>query len=245
MLLTSGAAVIALGACNSHQVNPAPVANDAVKITQGAPPAGGTWVDVINATSAGYMIGNPRAKVKLVEVGSLSCPHCRMFEEEGTPILLGKYVKSGEVSFEFRPYVIHGPIDMAADIVARCNGLKTFFPIVAALYKDQDSWLGRLQSTSQDRLNQIQSLPANQMFVAIADILKLQDWVALRGVPRAKTNQCLADQGMIDHEVEATSEVNNRFPEFEGTPAFVINGTMLKGTASWDELQPQLDAALK
>ena len=26
-------------------------------------------------------MGNPNAKVKLIEIGSLSCPHCRAFED--------------------------------------------------------------------------------------------------------------------------------------------------------------------
>ena len=83
------------------------------------------------------MMGNPNAKVKLIEIGSLSCPHCKAFEDEGVPTLVDKYVKTGKVSWEFRPYVIHGPIDMAANLIVRCNGLKTFFPLCKALYKDQ------------------------------------------------------------------------------------------------------------
>jgi protein-disulfide isomerase len=97
----------------------------------------------------------------------------------------------------------------------------------------------------QDKLNAIQNMPTNQMFVAMANILGLQDWAAARGVPQAKSNECLSDQKMIDREVQNTSDVNNQYPEFQGTPAFVINGTMLKDTASWDKLKPQLDAALK
>ncbi len=74
------------------------------------------------------MMGNPNAKVKLVEIGSLSCPHCKLFEQEGAPVLIDKYVKTGQVSWEFRPYIIHGPIDMAANLVARCNGAQDLLP---------------------------------------------------------------------------------------------------------------------
>ena len=98
-------------------------------ITQATPPPGGTWADVVNATSAGgFVMGNPNAKVKLVEIGSLSCPHCKAFDDEGVPALIEKYVKPGKVSWEFRTYVIHGPIDVAADIVVRCNGAEELFP---------------------------------------------------------------------------------------------------------------------
>jgi protein-disulfide isomerase len=42
-----------------------------------------------------------------------------------------------------------------------------------------------------------------------------------------------------------TSDVSNQYPEFSGTPAFVINGKMLKDVAGWEKLKPELDAAVK
>jgi protein-disulfide isomerase len=83
------------------------------------------------------------------------------------------------------------------------------------------------------------------MFVAMASLAGLQDWAAARGVPQAKSNQCLSDPKGIDHQVQVANDVNNQFPDFEGTPSFVINGNLLSKTAEWDKLQPQLDAALK
>jgi protein-disulfide isomerase len=190
-------------------------------------------------------MGNPNAKVKLLEIGSLSCPHCKAFDDEGVPTLIENYVKPGKVSWEFRPYVIHGPIDMAANLVIRCNGLKTFFPLTRALYNDQAVWLGKIEAVPQDKISQMQNLPTNQVFVALASAGGLQDWAAARGVPQAKSNQCLSNQKMIDQEVQTTADVNTQFPDFSGTPSFVINGKMLKDAASWDKVKPQLDAALK
>ena len=245
--LISAMAVLALAGCNKNKSEGGTAAsNSSVQITQANPPPGGTWADVTNATSAGgYLMGNPNAKVKLVEIGSLSCPHCQKFEEEGAPQLIEKYVKPGNVSWEFRPYIIHGPIDMAANLIIRCNGVKNFFPLSMALYKDQPVWMAKLESVPQEKVPEIQNLPTNQIFVQMASLLGLQDWAAARGVPLTKSNQCLSDQKMIDREVQYTSDVNNAFPEFTGTPAFVIDGKMLKDTASWDKLEPQLKDALK
>jgi protein-disulfide isomerase len=51
---------------------------------------------------------------------------------------------------------------------------------------------------------------------------------------------------MIDREVQVTSDVNAQFPDFYGTPTFVINGTMQpREIASWDKLEPLLQEALK
>ena len=241
-------AVLALAACNKKENQsqaPAP-ANDTVTITQANPPAGGTWADVVNATSDGFMMGNPNAKVKLIEIASLGCPYCKRFEDEGAKPLVEKYVKSGNVSWEFRPYIIHGPVDMAANLIASCNGVKTFFPLAQAMYKDQSVWMGKVETAPQDKLAQLQNLPTNQVFVAMASLAGLQDWAAARGVPQAKSNQCLSDQKMIDHQVQVTSDVNSQFPDFQGTPAFAINGKLLpKEVGSWDKLEPQLQAAIK
>jgi protein-disulfide isomerase len=244
--LACAAATLALAACNKkEQQGSAPAANDTVKITQANPPPGGTWSDVVNETAAGFMMGNPNAKVKLVEIGSLSCPHCQKFEEEGAPILVDKYVKTGQVSWEFRPYVIHGPIDMATNLLLRCNGPKTFFPLVQALYSDQASWLDKVQGVPQDKLEQVQNLPPTQVFTAMASLMGLQDWFAARGMAQAKANQCLSDEKRIDQEVQLTSDVTTQFPDFVGTPSFIINGKLLDKTASWEALKPQLDEALK
>ena len=247
IFLAGAMAALALAACNKtkNQAEGTPAANETVNITQANPPPGGTWADVVNATSGGVMMGNPKAKVKLVEIGSLSCPHCRLFEEEGVPALIEKYVKPGKVSYEFRPYLIHGPIDMAANLIVRCNGTKSFFPLVEALYKDQDTWMAKVEAAPQDKLEQIQNMPTNQIFVAMANVLGLQDWAAARGVPQAKSNQCLSDQQAIDKEVQITSDVNSQFPAFQGTPSFVINGKLLTDVGTWDKLEPQLQDALK
>ena len=105
---------------------------------------------------AGFMMGNPNAKVKLVEIGALTCPHCREFDEKGVPTLVDKYVKSGQVSWEFRTYLLNG-FDIPAALIARCNGAKTYFPLVRAMYKDQPVWVGKIQATPPAQLDSCRS----------------------------------------------------------------------------------------
>jgi protein-disulfide isomerase len=87
-------------------------------------------------------------------------------------------------------------------------------------------------------------LPDNQSLVAIANLTGLQDWAAAHGVPHAKSNECLSDLRSIKREVQRTDDVLDQYPEFTGTPAFVVNGKMLQDVVSWDKLQPQLEAGL-
>ena len=245
--LIAAVAVMALAGCNkgNGQGNTAAAADDSkVTITQAAPPPGGSWTDVVNQTTDGYLMGNPNAKVKLIEIASLGCPFCKKFDDEGVPTLMNNYVKSGKVSWEFRPYAIHGPIDFAAELIASCNGVKAFFPLALALYKDQQTWMGKVEATPPDKLQQMQNLPENQVIPAMANLAGLPDWAAARGVPHAKSQQCLADQKMTQHFVQVVSDVNSDYPDFKGTPSFVLNGKFLQDVGTWDKLKPQLDSAV-
>ncbi|WP_196233198.1 thioredoxin domain-containing protein [Sphingomonas segetis] len=241
--LACATALVALAGCNKNDQSNV-TSSEPVKLQQVAPPPGGDWTQVVNATSAGYMMGNPNAKVKLVEIGALTCPHCREFEEKGAPVLVDKYVKSGQVSWEFRPYLLHG-LDLPAVLIAGCNGAQSFFPLMKALYDDQEKWIAKVQGAPEAEAERVQNLPINQQFVALARMAGLQDWAAARGVAQAKSTQCLSNEKEINRLVQVSSDVTNQFPSFEGTPSFIINGTMLDKTATWEKLQPQLDAALK
>jgi len=207
-------------------------------------PARTDWTHVVAATPAGgFVLGNPKARVKLVEYGSLTCPHCRAFDEEGVPALLGKYVKSGQVSWEFRNYV-RDAADLTAALIARCNGAKDFFPLVRALYHDQPVWFGKAAATPKDELRKLAGLPPQQQFVGMARLSGLDAWAAAHGLPPAKSKQCLADIRSVDQLVQMTSDATEQHPDFAGTPTFLINSGLVKDVASWDRLEPQLKAAL-
>jgi len=242
LFLVSAVAVVAIAGCNSKPGDAK--TNESVKWEQVAPPKGGDWTMVVNATPAGgFMMGNPNAKVKLVEFGSLTCPHCREFDEKGAETLVSKYVKSGQVSWEFRNYV-RDPFDLTASLIARCNGAKSFFPLMRAFYKDQLEWVGKIQAAPQSDLEGLQNLPPNQEFVQAAKFAGLPEWAAARGVPVAKSTQCLSNESSINQLVQMTGDATNQYPDFPGTPTFVINGKMVEKTATWELLEPQLKKAV-
>ncbi len=241
--LSVAIAVLALAGCDKKQ--PGADTNAPIAIQQVPPPPGGDWTQSVTATPAGgFLMGNPNAKLKLIEYGSLTCPHCREFDEKGVPTLIGTYIKSGQVNWEFRNYV-RDSFDIAATLIARCNGPTSFFPLARALYKDQSVWVGKIQAAPQAQLEAMQNLPPNQQFVQEAQLAGLQQWAALRGVPEAKSNQCLTDSGSVDRLVQMASDATTQYPDFPGTPTFILNGKMLDKTATWEALEPQLKAALQ
>jgi protein-disulfide isomerase len=200
-----------------------------------AAPAARDWSRVVAATAeGGFRMGNPAARVKLIEYGSLTCPHCAAFARDGEAVLVQKYVRTGRVSYEFRNYVLNG-IDVAATLVTRCSGPSGFFPMAQTLYATQPSWVGRIEGLSAERKNAIKAMPEGQRLVQLAQAGGLTQIGARYGLAPARANQCLADAGALDR-LGKIVEAGNALG-VEGTPTFFINGVKAD-TNTWMGLEP-------
>jgi protein-disulfide isomerase len=241
-ILTAGAAALALAlaGCGGGGTGQAPVANNAP--LKQIPAPNGDWTQTVAKTpEGGFRMGNPNAPVKLIEYGSLSCPHCAEFEEQGAPQLRDKYVKSGQVSWEFRTYLLFGP-DAGISALLHCQGEGAFFPFVEQLYADQRNWAGRLQSLPEAQMEQIQSLPPREAAPAMLHATGIDEFFRQRGMPASRIQSCLADPAVLDQVAAITKRGNDE--GVTGTPSFFINGKFAENTASWAALEPQLRAAI-
>jgi len=63
-------------------------------------------------------------------------------------------------------------------------------------------------------------------------------------VPQAKSTQCLTDTQAIDRAVNQSGSIATEYPDFSGTPNFVINGTLNTKIASWKDMDAALQGAL-
>lgn len=243
------AAAATLAACGGNEGNSTATANTDAPITPIAAPQGGDWTQMVTQTPAGgFLMGNPEAPVKVVEFASMTCPHCAEFSREGEPKLVEEYVKSGRVSYEFRNYVMN-PIDVTMSLVARCAGATpAFFKLTSQMYAEQKNILDRFQAVPPAELQALQAMPAGQQSQRIARLAGLQEWAAQRGLPSARTSQCLTNQAELDRLVQMASDTTTQFPDFRGTPAFVINGEMTEGPSQgqtpWQALEIDIREAL-
>jgi protein-disulfide isomerase len=244
--LACAAALVALAGCNKKPGGETTTTSAPVHYANVKPPAGGDWSQVINPTpDGGVMMGDPNAKVHLIEIGSLTCPHCQHFEETAVDDLVNKYVKTGKISYEFRNY-IRDSFDLAAVLIAKCNGPKTYFPLSRAFYDTHPDWEEKAMAFPQDQLNQMQSLPPNQIELAAAKIGGFIDWAAARGVPQAKSTQCLTDTNAINQLMNQSGQVTQQWPDFSGTPSFVLNGTMVDlCSVTETQVWPTVEAKIK
>lgn len=231
---------LALASCGSSESDLNAVAgNNAAPLTQIPAPNNGNWADVVEATpEGGIRMGNPNAPVKLVEYASLTCPHCKDFTAAAATPLRDTFVRSGQVSWEFRNFVMNAP-DMAMSVLARCQPLTAFFPTVEQLYAQQSEILGGIDQEEQNRL---QALPPDQLMAPLARAMDLDSFFARRGLPEARFNQCLANTQSVQQLTEGTNRAVTQ-DQVQGTPSFFINGER-QDASDWASLEPRLRAAI-
>lgn len=198
------------------------------------------WSRTVSATSeGGFRMGNPAAPVKLVEYGSLACPHCRHFEETGYRPLVQKYVRGGQVSYEFRNLLINGP-DMSISLLARCAGPAKFFPMSQLVYATQEQWQKRIDDMSDADKAALDKMTDQQRIVRYAELGGMAEMAARFGVTPARARQCLTDQKGLKRLLDmAQKAIDNGVSH---TPTFVINGKVTDA-ATWEELEPLIRQA--
>lgn len=203
---------------------------------QPRPAAAQDWTRVAARTpEGGFRIGNPNARVKLVEYLSTTCGLCAAFSRESAPRLIPVYVRSGRVSVEYRNYYLNGP-DVAAAMISRCATPARYFAMTHELLATQATWTARIRAIPPARQQQLQAMQPLQLIAALGGDLGL-DAIGLRhGVTPAVRRQCL-NQASLDrleqlHSLGASAGV-------VGTPTFFINGVK-QNVNSWAGLEPLL-----
>jgi protein-disulfide isomerase len=195
------------------------------------------WTRSFSITAdGGFRMGNPKAKIQVVEYGSLTCPHCRHFAETAVKPLVTKYVRTGRASYEYRSLVLNG-VDLAATLVARCGGPAHFFPIAEHLYASQPTWIGKL---TEDQRQKLQGQSESQMIVNIARITGIVRVAAAHGISPAKAEACLKSATAAEQLAKMAQAANDR--GVTGTPTFFVNGENV-AAYDWATLEPFLKKA--
>jgi protein-disulfide isomerase len=195
---------------------------------------------IVVTPEGGFRMGNPAAKVRLVEYASTTCSHCRAFHLQGHDALIKNYVASGRVSYEVRNLVLNGP-DLAATTLARCQGPKSFFRTIDVLFRQQPQWTAPFMTIPDAETKRIGALPEDQQLAAIAVAGKLDQFAAANGMPRAVFDKCLADKA-VGAQIDALIARAGK-EGVQGTPTFFLNGKKLNVNV-WGGVEPQLRAAL-
>jgi protein-disulfide isomerase len=88
----------------------------------------------------GAALGDPNAKVTLVEYADLQCPYCARWATQTLPVLVDEYVRTGKVRIVFRGLAFLGPDSVRALRVTLAAGRQNrLWDVLEGLYYRQDA----------------------------------------------------------------------------------------------------------
>jgi protein-disulfide isomerase len=207
--------------------------------TVGAAPV--DWTKMVTRMPNGaYVLGNPKAKVRLVEYLSYSCPHCAHYTAESAVPLKTKYVAKGSVAVELRN-AVRDRYDFAAALLARCGGPTKFFAQSEALFAAQETMMAKAQAFEASN-PQPDDAPTNAVLTGMANGSGMIALMAAQGVPAAAANACLTSKAEQDIVLAMTKDAWE-VRKLQFTPAFFLNGRNA-GPNGWATLEPKLRAAI-
>jgi len=199
---------------SSSAAAPAPKASPSSSSTKSAPASSAKM-----SVAPEEVMGDPKAKVTVVEYASAACPHCARMNNDVLPQLKKAYIDTGKVKYVFRE-MLTDPVPFAgtAFMMARCGGDKNYFALLDDVFHQQQA------------IYESGDLPGG--------LLKIG---AKYGLDKDKINACMGE--------DAVSALNERVARadkdgIEGTPTFLIGDDKLVGEQSYEQLAAAIDKQL-
>jgi protein-disulfide isomerase len=169
-------------------------------------------------------LGNPQAKVTVVEYASAGCPFCARFDIEQFPAFKAKFVDTGKVHYVFREMLVGGGNEIALGaagfLTARCVGKDKYFTALDQIFHDQD------------KIYRSGDIKAGLLPIAKAN-----------GLSEKQFDACVNDEAAIN-ALNARSEKASQ-DGVAATPSFYINGKKtFEGVPEPGALDAAVQAAL-
>jgi protein-disulfide isomerase len=174
-------------------------------------------------TAEDMTLGDPNAKVKVVEYASVTCPHCAQFGLQVFPGLKRRFVDTGKIHYTFKEMLTDpAPVAAAGFLTARCAGKDKYFAVVDAIFKGQQ-----------------------EMFSGAPPVDVLRKIAVANGLSGKQFDACVGDEKALAAIYDRV-EKNARDGDVGGTPAFFFNGVKVKeGEITAAEFEAFYNEALK
>jgi protein-disulfide isomerase len=173
-------------------------------------------------TADDHTVGNPKAKVVLIEYAAPVCPHCAHFNEAFFPDIKKNYIDTGKVFYVFRVFPIR-PGDGPAQKLALCLPADKFFPFIDLLFRNQPKW-------------DADEYPGADLHGGLLLMAKMA------GMSTDQADQCMASTTEDDRINKVASDGEARYA-IGSTPTFIVNGVP-HAQMAFEDLPKILDQAL-
>jgi len=167
-------------------------------------------------------IGNPNAKVQVVEYSDFQCPFCERFFSDSFLQFKKDYIDTGLVLFTFKHFPLKSihPQATLAHQYSECAAQQgKFWEYHDKLFTVQTEWSG--SPTAEDNFKQ---------------------YSKELGLDQDKLANCVASEAskiVVDSELEEGIKAG-----VNGTPTLFVNGTPLVGAVPYNDLSSAVESAL-
>jgi protein-disulfide isomerase len=165
-----------------------------------------------------YVLGNPNAKVTIIEYGDFECPFCGRLFTDAIKNIKEQYIKSGEVKLIYRHFPlnsIHPEAQKSAEAVECAGEQDVFWEYHDLLFERQ-----------------------NQLSLSNYKV-----WATELGLDGMQFDQCL-DSGKYADKIGKSFE-EGRLVGVSGTPATFVNGRVVSGAVPFTTFQSIIEEALE
>ena len=164
------------------------------------------------------VMGKADAPLTIIEYASTTCPHCAHFHKDTLPKLKAAWIDTGRAKLIFRDFPT-GPqsLSVGASMIAHCAGPEHYFGLLGLIMDNQEKWIN-----SEDRLGELKRL------------------AKLAGLTEDKVDACLKRQDLADAITARAKDAYDKYG-VDSTPSFIVDGKLMVGAQSFEDL----DAALK
>lgn len=147
-------------------------------------------------------LGNPAAKVTVIEYASVACPVCGRWYKDVWPAFKAKYIDTGKIHYIFREMLVGDQNEQAIAasgfLLARCAGKDKYFSVVDAVFKSQP---GLFEDP-------------NTVLVGVAKDI---------GISEGQFDACVRNETALN-ALTVRVQSNAANGKVDATPTFVING---------------------
>ncbi|HVM99979.1 MAG TPA: thioredoxin domain-containing protein [Caulobacteraceae bacterium] len=156
-----------------------------------------------------HSLGNPQAKVTVIEYASLGCPICALWNNTQFEGFKAKYIDTGKVHYIYREFLTgDAPVASAGFLLAHCAGKDKYFQVVDAVYRAEAPLLESNQNAEK-----------RDALIKVAQTA---------GLTEQQFNTCVTD----DKALLALNDQSNKYAtddKIDSTPTFVVNGKPVVG----------------
>ncbi len=165
-------------------------------------------------------LGNPNAKLTMVEFADFQCPFCGRFQKETFPTLKKEYIDTGKVKFVYMDFAFLGQESKDAAEAANCAAEQGKF------WQYHDEVFANQNGENQGNFNKI----------------NLEKFATNAGLNLDQFKSCVA-QNKYDAQISASQKLGQKYG-ISGTPGFLIGKEFINGAAPLDNFEQVIDTEL-